>query len=94
VSLYVDYVGGIAPNWLSGPFGVIEAMTVSQFEATGLTALVEVPGSPVPIKVGSGGTCWQTILDLCTLHQTPDYDAALQAVIKIQRNSAEDSAGL
>jgi hypothetical protein len=67
-----------------GRFGLLLAMTVRQFEATGLTLLVEVPGGKEPIRVGANGTSWKTLLDLAALRSTPDYDDALGAVLKIQ----------
>jgi hypothetical protein len=67
-----------------GRFGLLLAMTVRQFEATGLTLLVEVPGGEEPIRVGAKGTSWETLLDLAALRSTPDYTAALGAVLKIQ----------
>jgi hypothetical protein len=79
---------GAPPHGLSGnePFYVIEAMTLSQFRATGLTALIELPGAAMPIRVGSRGTTWKTILDLAELQ---DDDAvlavAVDAVLKLQK---------
>lgn len=82
-----EYYGG-PPFGLAGhePYYVIEAMLVSQFRATGLTVLVEVPGGTAPIRVGVRGTTWKTIADLAALQ---DDDAALavgvDAVIKLQK---------
>jgi hypothetical protein len=87
IALAEEYYEG-PPHGLSGsePFYVVEAMTVSQFRAAGLTALVEVPCSQVPIRVGIRGTTWKTIVDLAELQ---DDDAvlavAVDAVIKIQK---------
>jgi len=87
--LVEEYYGGM-PFGLSGyePFYVIEAMTVSQFRQSGLTATVEVPYSTVrtTIRVGSQGTTWKTLVDLADLQ---DDDAALavgvDAVVKLQK---------
>ena len=81
VALYVEYVG--TKN--QGPIDVLQAMSVRQFEATGLTVLVLVPGSEIPIRVGKNGTLWQTISDLGALEGTTDYGPALQAVLNIQK---------
>jgi hypothetical protein len=67
-----------------GRFGLLLAMTVRQFEATGLTLLIELPGGKEPIRVGANGTSWKTLLDLAALRSTPDYDDALGDVLKIQ----------
>lgn len=97
VSIADEYYGG-PPFGLSGhePFYVIEAMTVSQWHATKLTAIVEVPcgvvtdtdvGMRTTIRVGVRGTTWKTLADLAMLQ---DDDAALavsvDAVVKIQRS--------
>jgi hypothetical protein len=85
VALSDEYYGG-PPFGLTSyeNFYVIEAMTVSQFHATKLTALVEVPGGT--IRVGIRGTTWKTLVDLADLQ---DDDAALaigvDAVIKLQK---------
>ena len=89
IALAEEYYGGM-PFGLSGyePFYVIEAMTVSQFRQSGLTATVEVPYSTVrtTIRVGSQGTTWKTLVDLADLQ---DDDAALavgvDAVVKLQK---------
>ena len=89
IGLVEEYYGGM-PFGLSGyePFYVIEAMTVSQFRQSGLTATVEVPYSTVrtTIRVGSQGTTWKTLVDLADLQ---DDDAALavgvDAVVKLQK---------
>jgi hypothetical protein len=87
IQLLEEYHDG-PPFGLSGnePFYLIESMTVSQFRATGLTALVEVPHADTPIRVGVRGTTWKTIVDLAELQ---DDDAvlavAVDAVIKIQK---------
>lgn len=89
VRLMDEYYGG-PPFGLAGhePFYVIEAMTASQFKATGLTATVEPPGG-TQIKVGIKGTTWKTIIDLGALQ---DDDAvlavAIDAVVKLQKADA------
>lgn len=87
VALADELYGG-PPHGLAGhePYYVIEAMTLSQFRASGLTALIELPGVPAPLRVGAQGTLWKTILDLAALQ---DDDAvlavAVDAVVKLQR---------
>ena len=65
-------------------FAIIEAMPLTQFAATGLTARVEVPGAALPIRFGRNGTHWWTLLDLALTVPGEDRDEALQAVQKIQ----------
>ena len=87
VELYCSLSDDEATSWIlfgSGEFGVIEAMTVRQWHATKLTALVEVPYSKKPIRVGPRGTTWKTIVDLSALQGTADYEPALQSVLKLQ----------
>jgi hypothetical protein len=91
IALAEEYYGG-QPFGLGGnePFYVVEAMTVSQFSATKLTATVEVPTGE-RISVGNRGTTWRTIYDL---GQLQDDDAALavavDAVVKIQKMESSD----
>ena len=88
IDLYCALHGEEA-SWIrsnGGPFDLILAMSVRQFEATGITALVQVPGSEVPIRVGPDGTVWQTIADLGALYSTAEYDAALKDVLRVQRS--------
>ena len=87
IELYCSVGSDDEASWLlfgSGEFGVIEAMTVRQWHATKLTALVEVPLSRKPIRVGPRGTTWKTIVDLSALQDTADYAPALQSVLKLQ----------
>ena len=74
------------PYELTGkePFAIIEAMTVSQFMATGLTALVELPGAEKPIRVGKRGTIWETIVHLALTVPGEDREQALKSVQDIQ----------
>lgn len=87
IGLSDEYYGG-PPFGLAGhePFYVIEAMTVSQWRASGLTAVVEVPGGE-KIRVGVRGTTWKTLVDLAALQ---DDDAvlavAVDAVVKLQKS--------
>jgi hypothetical protein len=99
IALAEEYYDGM-PFGLSGyePFYVIEAMTVSQFKVTKLTALIQIPvqvsvsekevgviQSEI-IRVGYRGTTWKTIVDLSDLQ---DDDVALavgvDAVVKLQK---------
>jgi hypothetical protein len=99
IVLAEEYYGG-PPFGLTGNelFYVVEAMTVSQFKATKLTAIVQLPietvvqgneagvVSSTVVRVGHRGTTWRTLADLADLQ---DDDAALavavDAVIKLQR---------
>src|SRR5574342_1138932 len=90
ISIAYEYYGG-PPFGLSGyePFYLIEAMTASQLRATRFDVIVELPstvGAGDRIRIGPGGTNWQTLLDLAALQ---DDDAALSvaidAVVKLQK---------
>lgn len=90
VALADEFYG--KPPWgMSGyeTFYVVEAMTVSQWRASGLTALVQVPGREEFIRVGIRGTTWKTLVDLADLQ---DDEVALavgiDAVIKLQEVAA------
>ena len=65
-------------------FYLAEAMTIRQWEATGLTALVELPGLAKPLRVGPRGTTWKTIMDLACVPEGDDLASVLEAVQKIQ----------
>jgi len=90
VQIAEEYYGG-QPFGLAGheSYYVIDAMTISQFRATGLTAVVEIPMGPVSgekIYIGPKGTHWGTIANLA---QFQDDDAALavaiDAIVKLQK---------
>jgi hypothetical protein len=73
----------------SDPYAVIEAMTTSQFDATGLTMMVESLPAKKPIKIGLKGTSWDTIHDLTACATIPGVAPgavadALEAIVKIQ----------
>lgn len=80
---------GKYPHGLSGTEGflVLECMSTAAFEASGLTIVKALPGSRELIRVGRGGTCPQTILDLEELYTNDPagYAAGIEAVVKIQR---------
>jgi len=86
LGLVREFNGGKYPSDLSGTEGflVLDCMTMEMLTASGLTILKVVPGARVPIRVGRKGTCLQTILDLAALEGTADYDAAVEAVVRIQ----------
>lgn len=75
------------PDGLTGKedFAVIRAMTLSQFAATKLTALVEIPETKVPIHIGYQGTYWWTLVDLAITVPGEDRETALMALLNIQR---------
>lgn len=86
LGLVREFNGGVYPCGLSGTEGflVLECMTEEALMASGITILKSVPGARVPIRVGRNGTCLQTILDLAALEGTPEYDGAVEAVVRIQ----------
>lgn len=75
------------PDGLIGTeeFAVIRAMTVGQFVASKLTALVEIPETKVPIHIGSMGTYWWTLVDLAITVPGEDRENTLMALLNIQR---------
>lgn len=82
LELHGEWPYGVDP---SSPFAVIEAMTLSQFDATGLTMLVEIPPARKPIRIGPRGTSWDTVRDLMSYTFPSEHLAeALEAVVKIQ----------
>lgn len=83
IALYLELgtAGRPAPDH---PFGVIEAMSVRQFEATGITVRVELPGALVPLLIGPKGTVWKTVSDLAAIEDVVDRQLALDAVMRIQ----------
>lgn len=90
IKIAEEYYGG-QPFGLSGyeSYFVIEAMTASQLRATRFDVIVELPSAidaGERIRIGPGGTNWQTLLDLAALQ---DDDAALavaiDAVVKLQK---------
>ena len=86
VKLLLEY-HGVWPYELTGTedFAIIEAMrSVSQFEASGLTARVELPGVETPIRFGAKGTMWTTLVDLAIIPPGEARDEAIAAVQKTQ----------
>lgn len=85
LGLAVEHYGG-HPFGLNGgePFYVIEAMTVGQFQATGLTALVELPPFDQKLRVGPKGTVWKTISDLGGIEDEVERMVAADAVLRLQ----------
>jgi hypothetical protein len=81
VSLLLDLHLGW-PYDLTGEeeFAVVEAMTVTAFTASGLTAAVEVPGARRPLRFGRNGTIWKTLVDLAIANDP----TAVEAVVKVQ----------
>jgi hypothetical protein len=82
--LLVRYHGGW-PYGLTGkePFAVIEAMRVSWFNASGLTASLEFPDLKKPVKIGTKGTTWGTLRGL--MSAGPEEKAeGLKVVEKLQ----------
>lgn len=66
-------------------WSLVEVMLVDgYFDATGLTASVQVPGAGRTIKVGPKGTTPDTIFGLASIPDGPERRAALQAVLAIQ----------
>ncbi len=75
------------PDGLTGKedFAVIRAMTLKQFVATKVTALVEVREAKIPIQIGSMGTYWWTLVYLAITVPGEDREQALMSVLDIQR---------
>ncbi len=87
VKLLLEYHAGW-PYELTGfeDFAIIEAMrSVSQFEASGLTARVELPGVETPLRIGKGGAEWTVILEFALIPPGEERDEAISAVQKIQK---------
>lgn len=84
-TLYQDLHGDEAA-WLTPDrlFGILEAMTVRQFEASGITAQIELPGAIVPLLVGPKGICWKTVSDLGAIEDNVDRQIALDAAMRFQ----------
>jgi len=76
------------PHGLSGNEGflVLECMDGAAFEASGLTIVKELPRARSPIRIGRGGTCPQTILDLAEIYEKDpaNYASAVETVVRIQ----------
>ncbi len=86
ISLVEEFHQG--PPWgLTGeePFYLAEAMTVKQWEATGLTMRILPPTGRDEIRVGARGTSFETLENLALLYGTNDYHEAMQSVIRIQK---------
>lgn len=82
MALWVDWSGLDAP---AGPYAILEAMSKRQFEASGLTVTVELPGG-ARVKIGAGGASWDTIRDLAAIQGEPEaLTEAVRAVLEIQR---------
>lgn len=90
VALLLQLHNGHWPYELTGQeeFAIIEAMTITQFAASGLTARVEVPGAELPLRFGRKGTYWWTLLDLALTVPGEERQSAFQAVQKIQTTFA------
>lgn len=73
------------PSWTGDePFFVIEAMNKTQFEASGLTALIEIPGLKEPLRVGANG---QNLDIFDQLAAAPDGIEALKKIQKVFLNN-------
>jgi hypothetical protein len=59
------------PYGLAGTeeYFVIEAMTLSMVEASGLTVLVEVPGARKPVKLGGLPETWNLLPELAAMDE-------------------------
>lgn len=106
VGLLLELHDGQWPYGLTGdePFAIIEAMTVDQFEASGLTALVEAPGASRPLRIPPGGTLleyagknekkywlrssWWMIVDLALTNPGKERKEVLGVVEKLQEHLA------
>lgn len=86
LGLVLEYHNGRYPHDLVGTEDllVLECMNARQFEASGLTISLAIPGVRAPIKIGRFGTVGRTILDLAAIPEGIERDEAIEAVIKIQ----------
>lgn len=89
-ALWIELVEDLheGPPWsLSGdePFYLAEAMTCSQWLATGLTMRILDPSRRHEIRVGPGGTDWATVKMLAEAYGGQDYPELLESVAKIQK---------
>ncbi len=67
------------------PWFLVEVMIVDgYFDATGLTAAVQMSGAHRPIKVGPKGTTPDTIFDLASVPDGVERFSAIRAVLAIQ----------
>jgi len=85
IGILRDYHRDSWPYGLTGsePFFVVEAMTASMFDASGMTIRIETPEG-AELRVGPKGTDWKTIFKLTELQGTADYQEAIEAVVAIQ----------
>jgi len=70
VALLREWHGG-DPYGLAGDeeFYVIEAMTLTMVQASGLTVLVDVPGAPRPLKLGGRPDAWAILPQLAEMDE-------------------------
>jgi hypothetical protein len=82
IQVLLDRHGLMWPYGLTGrePFAVIEAMTLSMFRASGLTAIADLPGAKSPVKIGPKGAAWDTVRDLGAVEPGEGRDEAIRAV--------------
>lgn len=73
---------------------VLECMDARQFEATGLTILLALPGVRAPLRIGHSGTCGRTIIDLVAIPDGPERTAAIESVVLIQEVMMHEKYGL
>lgn len=81
VALACDLYGEDKVMGFSDPHAVIKMMTRHQFEESGLTVKVELPGGAM-VKVGAGGATWDLIPQLASLRDDPE--ALSEAVRSVQ----------
>ena len=85
IGVLSDHHDGVWPYGLEGtePFFVIDAMSRSMFDASGLTMKIDAPLS-CQIKIGPKGVDWSAIRDLTAMLDAPDFQEAIEAVVAIQ----------
>lgn len=95
IALLDSLPSGHVRDWAKrddGPLFVVEAMTIAELEASGLTVFVLGPqGQPLAFG-GPNGTCWQTLRDLMKAPEATDAVAMIQKVFG-PRNLAEKTSG-
>lgn len=83
----VEELHGGPPWGLTGfeQFYLAEAMTIRQWDATGLNLRIMPPTGRDEIRIGPRGTDWGAIQALSELYGTQDYLEAVEGVIRIQK---------
>jgi hypothetical protein len=84
IEILKELHGGL-PYGMTGAeeYFVIESMTLSMIEASGLTVIVEVPGARKTIKFGGKSEAWALLPELAAM-DPDDVPGVLEAVVLMQ----------